>query len=160
MGLVSIPLKLALPFILTRISTLAVFRIALRAWPVTFAVLPLLGLLARALGPNRTAAQEALLWVAIAIVLFLSRVGCMAFGWAARAVSRKLDPLTPLNRLVMLLVKEHTPNAAALGAANGVTEVVQMLGILAGPPIITCVPFFTSLLECADLSPAPCSPFL
>jgi hypothetical protein len=80
MGLVSIPLKLSLPFILTRTSTLAVFRVTLRSWPITFASLPLLGLLARVLGPDRTGTQEALLWVAISTVLFLSRVGSMSFG--------------------------------------------------------------------------------
>jgi hypothetical protein len=80
MGLLSIPLKLSLPFILTRWSTLTVFRVTLRAWPVTFGALPLLSMLVRALGLHRSAAQEALLWAAISVVLFLSRVGSMSFG--------------------------------------------------------------------------------
>jgi hypothetical protein len=143
MGLVSIPLKLSLPFILTRMSTLGVFRIAMHSWPITFASLPLLGLLARVLGPDRTGTREALLWVAISTVLFLSRVGCMAFGWVVHAIDRKRH-WDILNRLIMLLVKEHTPETSALGAVNGITEVVQMAGILIGPPIITFVFVFVS----------------
>jgi hypothetical protein len=84
MGLLSIPLKLSLPFILTRWSTLTVFRVTLRAWPVTFAALPLLSLLVRTFGLDRTPAQEALLLGAILLVLFLSRVGSMSFGCASR----------------------------------------------------------------------------
>jgi hypothetical protein len=80
MGAISIPLKLSLPLILRHWSTATVYRASLRAWPVTFAALPLLSLFARYLGENRTSAQEAVLWVAISIVLFLSRVGCMTFG--------------------------------------------------------------------------------
>jgi hypothetical protein len=37
----------------------------------------------------------------------------------------------------MLLVKEHSPEPASLGAANGITELAQMIGILVGPPVIT-----------------------
>lgn len=80
MGAISIPLKLSLPLILRHWSTATVYRASLRAWPITFAALPLLSLLARYLGENRTSTQEAVLWVAISIVLFLSRVGCLTFG--------------------------------------------------------------------------------
>lgn len=39
----------------------------------------------------------------------------------------------------MLLVKEHTGLPSALGSANALTEVTQMLGALVGPPLITSV---------------------
>jgi hypothetical protein len=121
MGFVAILLKLSLPLVLTRYPTLSVFRFALRSFVATFAALPLLNLLVRQLepSPGRPAAQDAVLWFAIGTVLFLSRLGCLGFG------------------LVMLLVREHTPDAHALGAANGATELVQQLGMLMGPPFVT-----------------------
>jgi hypothetical protein len=83
MGLIAIPLKLSMPFFLARSSTVAVFRVTLWAWPATFVALPLLSLLSRKLGPavERTAGAEVVLWIAIGVTLFLSRVGCLGFGW-------------------------------------------------------------------------------
>jgi hypothetical protein len=52
----------------------------------------------------------------------------------------------------MMLVKEHTPEAAALGALNGITELTQMAGILIGPPIITFVPSLFPLARTQDNS--------
>jgi hypothetical protein len=45
----------------------------------------------------------------------------------------------------MLLVKEHTALPSALGSANALTEVTQMLGALVGPPLITSVYSLTSV---------------
>lgn len=53
-------------------------------------------------------------------------------------------------RLIILLVKEHTPEATALGALNGVTELAQMVGILIDPPVITFVLLMCSLAHAQD----------
>jgi hypothetical protein len=45
----------------------------------------------------------------------------------------------------MLLVKEHAPQQATLGAVNSITELAQMMGILIGPPVITLVPVLPAI---------------
>jgi nanoRNase/pAp phosphatase (c-di-AMP/oligoRNAs hydrolase) len=44
-------------------------------------------------------------------------------------------------RLLLILVREHTPDPSALGAANGLSEFVQMIGIAISPPVIRSVTF-------------------
>lgn len=80
MGLVSIGLKASLPIFLRRFDALAVFRVTLLTWPITFALMPLLNIIARRAAAEHSASAEAFLWVAICFVLFMSRLGCMAFS--------------------------------------------------------------------------------
>lgn len=80
MGLVSIGLKAALPIFLNRYDALSVFRFTLMTWPFTFALMPVMNIIARQAGPEYSPRQEALLWVAISFVLFLSRLGSLAFS--------------------------------------------------------------------------------
>lgn len=87
MGFVSIGLKASLPIFLRRYDTLSVFRFTLQAWPVTFALMPFLNIIARGAGPERSAAAESLLWVAIGIVLFMSRINTLGFGYVGRMIS-------------------------------------------------------------------------
>lgn len=81
MGFVSIGLKASLPIFLRRYDTLSVYRFTVKAFPVTYALIPILNIIARASGLHRTAAAEALLWVAISVVLFMSRINTLAFGY-------------------------------------------------------------------------------
>ncbi len=81
MGLVSMGLKAVLPVFLRRYDALQVFRFTLQTWPVTFALMPLLNVIARYVGEERTPQGAAFLWLAISIVLFMSRLGCLAFSY-------------------------------------------------------------------------------
>lgn len=74
MGLVSIGLKATLPVFLRRFGVLPTFRFTLLTWPLTFALLPALNALARA-------HSAAALWAAVGGVLFLSRLGTLAFSY-------------------------------------------------------------------------------
>ncbi|GJE97069.1 MFS general substrate transporter [Phanerochaete sordida] len=145
MGAVSIALKAALPLALRRWDALAVFRATLLTWPATFALLPLLAALARraaaAAGPGADfggggagvggvgsggvkaegAPEQAALWLAIGFVLFMSRLGCLAFS------------------IVMILTKDHTPTSFALGTTNSLSELAQMLGVAVGAPFISSI---------------------
>ncbi len=83
MGAVSILLKLCMPKLLRRFGTLGMFDFAMLAWMATFAAMPLAALVAQ----SAAAAASPLLrdastreWVAVAIPLFLSRLGCLAFS--------------------------------------------------------------------------------
>lgn len=80
MGLVSIGLKAALPIFLRRYDALNAFRFTLQTWPITFALMPILNVLARYAPQHPSAQTEAILWVAISFVLFMSRIGCLAFS--------------------------------------------------------------------------------
>ena len=92
MGAVSIVLKLGMPALLRRFGTLAMFDFCMYAWIAAFASLPLASWVARAatavvnnLNPNpnpnlnlRDAGTGE--WLSIGFVLFLSRLGCLAFS--------------------------------------------------------------------------------
>ena len=72
MGTLSIFLKLAMPFFLRRFGTLTVFRWCTRSWAATPAAMAFLHAVTQCGG---VAAE----WTAVSGVLFLSRIGCMAF---------------------------------------------------------------------------------
>lgn len=85
MGLISIPLKLALPFVLRTRSATAVFVACMRIWPLTFAAFPVLSMLSRAAahGVDEGAGAgwaRTMLWAGVCAVLFMSRVGTLTFG--------------------------------------------------------------------------------
>jgi phosphoglycerol transferase MdoB-like AlkP superfamily enzyme len=139
MGTLSISLKLSLPLVLTRHSSISVFRIALIAWPFTFAGLALLPAMARAAG-----SPSVPLWLGLAIVLFLSRIGCLSFSYVYSTnfcllLGTLMVPAL-FNSLLLILVREHTPDPSALGAANGISEFVQIVGISIATAPIRCVP--------------------
>ncbi|KZT10758.1 MFS general substrate transporter, partial [Laetiporus sulphureus 93-53] len=116
MGTVSIFLKLSLPPLLRRFGTLTMFRFCMRSWPVTFASMSLLSLIAqRAVQPEGRAVE----WVAVSFVLFLSRIGTMAFS------------------IIMLLTKDHTPGTSSLGTSNGLAEFAQSLAAVFSPTIVS-----------------------
>ncbi|KIP03902.1 hypothetical protein PHLGIDRAFT_15569 [Phlebiopsis gigantea 11061_1 CR5-6] len=121
MGLVSIGLKATLPVFLRRFGVLTMFRFTLLTWPVTFALMPALNALARAGGGGdaRPARLEAALWAAVCVVLFMSRLGTLAFS------------------IVMIITKDHTPDALALGTTNSLSELFQMVGIAIGAPLVS-----------------------
>ncbi|KAH9948661.1 MFS general substrate transporter [Amylocystis lapponica] len=114
MGTVSIFLKLLMPMLLRKLGVLTVFRICMQSWPVTFASMSLLSLVAKSAAG---AEGKALEWTAVGIVLFLSRIGCMAFS------------------IIMILTKDHTPGTTSLGTANGMAEFAQSFTAAITPTI-------------------------
>ncbi|KAI0675155.1 MFS general substrate transporter [Trametes maxima] len=126
MGAVSILLKLCMPRLLRRFGTLNMFDFCMVAWTATFAAMPFASFVAQ-----RAAATATLLdvskdslrevstaeWSAVALVLFLSRLGCLAFS------------------IIMILTRDHTPGSASLGTANGLAELAQSLATMVGPTV-------------------------
>ncbi|OSD06738.1 MFS general substrate transporter [Trametes coccinea BRFM310] len=127
MGAVSILLKLCMPKLLRRFGTLNMFDFCMIAWVATFASMPLASLVAKQaaaagtllFGGGEQAAREAstVEWTVVAFVLFLSRLGCLAFS------------------IIMILTRDHTPGSASLGTANGLAELAQSLAATIGPTI-------------------------
>ncbi|KAH9858823.1 MFS general substrate transporter [Lenzites betulinus] len=127
MGAVSILLKLCMPKLLRRFGTLGMFDFSMLAWMATFAAMPLASFVAQraasAVSPatplvgaflRDTSTRE---WVAVAVPLFLSRLGCLAFS------------------IIMILTRDHAPGSASLGTANGLAELAQSLASTVGPTI-------------------------
>ncbi|RPD57572.1 MFS general substrate transporter [Lentinus tigrinus ALCF2SS1-7] len=128
MGAVSIPLKLCMPVLLQRFGTLNVFDFSMLAWSACFLSMPLASLIAQAsIGTttpidglvNKYREGSALEWASVALTLFLSRLGCLAFS------------------IIMILTRDHTPGHASLGTANGLAELAQSLAAAVGPTVIS-----------------------
>lgn len=77
MGTMSILMKLSMPFFLRRFGVMTMFTVSMQSWPLTFAAMPVLSLIARSAA---RANESALEWVWMTLVLFMSRVGCLAFS--------------------------------------------------------------------------------
>lgn len=139
MGTLSIFLKLAMPFFLRRLGTLTVFRWCMRSWAATFAAMALLPVVAQRGG----AAAE---WAAVSGVLFLSRIGCMAFSCVFLFPSYRqrqcADDTVGAHRIIMILTKDHTPGTSSLGTANGMAEFAQSLAGVFAPTIVRYVSRF------------------
>jgi hypothetical protein len=73
--------------ILRRFEHAKIYHFCMSVWPFTFALLPLLNLIARSgydsitgtISPDRTV----VLWVGIAFVLALARIACFCYGRVA-----------------------------------------------------------------------------
>jgi hypothetical protein len=77
-GAMSIALKLTLPILLKRMTTILLFRIAMLVWIPTYGILGLLPILARNMDLSAIP-----IWIGLVIVLFLSRVGSLAFSYVS-----------------------------------------------------------------------------
>ncbi|KZT66347.1 MFS general substrate transporter [Daedalea quercina L-15889] len=123
MGTVSIFLKLGMPYCLRRFGVLTVFRWCMRSWPITFAAMALLSVVAKKVEGAEGLAAE---WTAVSFVLFLSRIGTMAFS------------------IIMILTKDHTPGTSSLGSSNGLAEFAQSFASVFSPTIVSSLFAFSS----------------
>jgi len=108
-GIVSAAMQLCLmPTLLRTFDSKKMYNFCMGIWPLTFLALPFLNLIARYGVDESTgtlgARATSFLWIGIAVVLTLSRIACLAFG------------------VSMILVKEHAPGPATLGATNGLIQ--------------------------------------
>ncbi|KAI0035731.1 MFS general substrate transporter [Vararia minispora EC-137] len=115
-GIISVLLQMfVIPVLLARCDLVRLYRTTLGLWTYCFALLPLIGLFARtALASTETdaplnlamatSAVRAGVWVAIAVLLALSKLACLPYA------------------ISMILVKMHAPGAKALGVSNGLVQ--------------------------------------
>ena len=92
MGAVSIFLKMCMPALLRRFGTLNVFDFAMLAWSACFLSMPLASWIAQAsvgtsinplIDSDKYREGSAVEWASVALTLFLSRLGCLAFSYVA-----------------------------------------------------------------------------
>ncbi|KAG5645916.1 hypothetical protein DXG03_005063 [Asterophora parasitica] len=114
-----------LPTLLRTFEITKLYSFCMNLWPITFAALPFLNCLARnGLDPATGSVRpEALgsIWVAIAVVLGTSRVGCLAYS------------------VSMIMVKDHAPCSQSLGSTNGLVQFSMCLARAFAPIFVRYV---------------------
>ncbi|KAK7049264.1 hypothetical protein VNI00_005865 [Paramarasmius palmivorus] len=114
-----------MPTILRRYKLAAIYNFCVAFWPVVFAALPVLNVIARyglnADGTELDTHSTSLLWVGVIVILATSRVACLAYS------------------VNMILVKENTPSPTVLASVNGLIQCFMCLSRAISPTIVSCV---------------------
>jgi len=114
---------LFLPTLLRTFEITRLYTFCMSLWPLTFAALPFLNLLARSSLDTATglidAETQVKIWIGIALILGMSRVGCLAYS------------------VSMILVKEHAPSPSSLGSTNGLVQFSMCLARALAPAFVS-----------------------
>ncbi|KAF9262151.1 MFS general substrate transporter [Marasmius fiardii PR-910] len=112
-----------MPSILRRYKLVNIYNVCIAFWPIVFAILPTLNLIARhGSNPGELDARStSLLWLGIVITLALSRIGCLAYS------------------VNMILVKEAAPDPLALATLNGLVQCFMCLARAISPAVVGAV---------------------
>ncbi|PFH50074.1 hypothetical protein AMATHDRAFT_146063 [Amanita thiersii Skay4041] len=125
-GMIAAALQVVImPTILRRFDTEKVYHFCMRLWPLTFAFLPILNIIARGGFDDETGTMSqrtlTLVWIGIGVILSIARVGCLAYC------------------VNTLLIKQYTPNVSALGSANALVQFSICLSRAFSPAIVSFV---------------------
>ncbi|KAL0578152.1 hypothetical protein V5O48_003857 [Marasmius crinis-equi] len=114
---------LFMPTILRRYKLASIYNVCIAFWPVVFALIPVLNVIARYgdAGDGLDVQTTSVLWVGILFILALSRVGCVAYS------------------VNMILVKEAAPNPMVLASLNGLIQCVMCLARAISPAIVGAI---------------------
>ncbi|KAI0063464.1 MFS general substrate transporter [Artomyces pyxidatus] len=124
-GIISILIQLFVtPWLLARCDHVRVYNACMGLWAYCFALLPLLNVVARLGGGGLTLAEadvrvQALVWCGLAVVLGLSKLGCLAFA------------------ISMILVKDAAPGPESLGATNGLVQFAMCFARAFSPAFVS-----------------------
>ncbi|KAG8217332.1 major facilitator superfamily domain-containing protein [Butyriboletus roseoflavus] len=95
-------------YLLRTFDCAKMYNFCMGLWPYTYIALPILNVIARRGIDGETGQMDAYttatLWIGIAVVLALSRVGALAYS------------------LSMILIKDNAPSPASLGQSNGIVQ--------------------------------------
>ncbi|KAF8636621.1 hypothetical protein AX17_003431 [Amanita inopinata Kibby_2008] len=112
-----------LPSLLRTFNNAKLYHFCISLWPMSFAILPLLNVVAKNgvdLGSGFVpATTDAIIWVGIALTLGISRIGCLAYS------------------ISMVLVKESVPSPASLGATNGLVQFAMCFSRAFSPAFVS-----------------------
>ncbi|KIK57006.1 hypothetical protein GYMLUDRAFT_46611 [Collybiopsis luxurians FD-317 M1] len=119
-GVVYLALQLfIMPVMLKRVEATALYTITIASWPVVFATLPLINIVARRGFATETGEMDSsmriILWAGVAFVLILSRIGYEAYS------------------LSLILTKTNTSDPALLAVSNGLVSCANSLARIVGP---------------------------
>ncbi|ESK92845.1 major facilitator superfamily multidrug- dha1 sub-family [Moniliophthora roreri MCA 2997] len=114
-----------MPSVLRRYNRAAIYNFCVGFWPIVFAALPVLNVIARC-GLNASSGEldghsASLLWVGVIVILATSRIACLAYS------------------VNMVLIKENTPNPMVLASVNGLIQCFMCLSRAISPTVVSCV---------------------
>ncbi|KAJ7146081.1 major facilitator superfamily domain-containing protein [Mycena epipterygia] len=124
---------LLMPTLLRTFDIAKMYIFCMGVWPITFILLPFLNLIARMELDAETSRSKfnykGLLWIGIIVVQICWRFACLAY---------------PNN---MILVRSNCPTPSALGAANGLNQLVMTLSRCISPIFIRLAALMNSILR-------------
>ncbi|QRV90136.1 major facilitator superfamily transporter [Ceratobasidium sp. AG-Ba] len=114
---------LALPYLLRRFQPAKIFRICMVAWPICFAIPPVLNIIARISSDNgaHEIGQEATaaIWIGIWFAQVLSKFACMSYA------------------MNMVIARHSAPDQRALGATNGLNQFSLCMARMFAPTVVS-----------------------
>ncbi|KAJ3902649.1 major facilitator superfamily domain-containing protein [Lentinula edodes] len=125
-GLISSAMQIfIMPVILKRIEASRIYNISIAAWPIVFAIIPILNVIARhglveGTG-NLDVWSNVKLWTGILLVLAISKVGGMAYS------------------VSLILTKSNVSTPAVLAVSNGVMSCSMSLARIISPALASSV---------------------
>ncbi|KAF9061693.1 hypothetical protein BDP27DRAFT_1337714 [Rhodocollybia butyracea] len=121
-GLISASMQVfVMPIILKRVEASKLYNISISAYPIVFATLPVLNVIARGgaeqeIG-NLGLVSNIMLWGTLTFIIAASKVGGMAYS------------------LTLMLTRTNTYSPAALSVSNGVMSCAMSLGRMISPAL-------------------------
>jgi len=114
---------LIMPALLSRCSSVTVYKVCMKLWPIAYFMLPALNLFARLWSERDLQTDREIinppysiiLWIIVGLCLVMTRIASLAFS------------------LSVLLVKETSPSRDALGTASGLSQIAVCLARCIAP---------------------------
>jgi hypothetical protein len=121
-GLISSSMQIfIMPVILKRIEAAKVYNVSIAAWPVVFAALPILNIIARSGLDDETGKlsfwSKVMLWTGLVLILAISKVGYMGYS------------------VNLILTRINVPNPEVLAVSNGVMSCAMSLARMISPAL-------------------------
>lgn len=128
-----------MPFILKRIEAAKAYNIFVSVWPLVFASLPVLNIIARygldEETGNSSLYSKVILWTGLLFVLALSKVGYLAYGFVAFHFFFPKQYSWTWNFSVVLILTRINTNHETLAVSNGVISGTMSLARTISPAL-------------------------
>lgn len=127
-----------MPIILKRIEAAKVYNIFVSVWPIVFASLPVLNIIARYGLDEETGDSspysKIILWIGLLFVLALSKIGYLAYGFVRFTFFVNSNAHSSVISIVLILTRINT-KPEALAVSNGVVSGTMSLARTFSPAL-------------------------
>lgn len=111
-----------MPYLIRTFNHAKMYNLCFWMFPFVFPLLALLNVIARAgydgNSGKLSAHASAAIWVGVALILAMSRIAGLAFGWVHCFCLSSLAGYLSSYSFSVILIKENCPNSASLGTSN------------------------------------------